>query len=84
MSTKDSGGSIFPTPRLLVQGEMIPESFGMSLRDKFAEAALPSELERALRIVADGTMETEEEWRAAVAARCYRMADAMLAERSKA
>jgi len=64
---KDTGGPAFPTDH----NKNVAE--GMTLRDYFAAKAMQAEM-------TDGIHESDFAW---TAARAYKMADAMLAERSK-
>jgi hypothetical protein len=71
--SKDNGGPAFPVPNdANVNGQE-----GMSLRDYFAAAALQGWI---ASLPADAVMTNRE---AGVAERCYKLADAMLAERAK-
>jgi len=77
MDHKDDGGPAFPVPNdANVNGQE-----GMTLRDKFAEAAIPAEMDRAHRINSARPGGPENGWHATVAKRCYEMADAMLKAR---
>jgi len=67
MSKINDGGPAFP------RSASAFDAYGMSLRDWFAGKAL----------AAYGAPFNEDETRRDVASRCYEMADAMLAERSK-
>jgi hypothetical protein len=69
---KDTGGPAFPTTTANYNG-MDPAGEGMTLRDYFAAKSMQAEM-------TDGINESDFAW---TAARAYKMADAMLAERSK-
>lgn len=71
---KDDGGTAFPVANSM--GDIFS---GMSLRDKFADSALPAVI-HMIGIPEDGT---DELWDAAIAERAFKIADAMLKERRK-
>jgi len=71
---KPDGGSAFPKPSTSVGGMIEFSEKGMTLRDYFAAAALHGT--RPGRAFTDAEVTL-------IALDCYRMADAMLAERAK-
>lgn len=74
--SRGDGGAAFPVPEIRADGIGIREGWdGMTLRDYFAA----KELTKA----EVGAICAPPECYARVADHCYRMADAMLAERSK-
>ena len=72
MTTKDTGGAAFPTDPNTQPG-VSQHHHGMTLRDYFA----------AMQMNRIGSGWPNAENMARIAADCYAMADAMLAERSK-
>lgn len=72
MSLKDDGGPAFPVPE---------QGGGMSLRDYFASAVLPSVYSGLGEEIKNNRFISS--WRSIVAGEAYRVADAMLSERSK-
>lgn len=79
MSNTNTGGPAFPTNRINIHGEVVPDEEGMALRDYFAAKALPAVFKdycEAARV--DGW---DQDWRHEVAAESYQMADAMLKAR---
>jgi hypothetical protein len=77
--SKDTGGPAFPVAESNPQGDpnmVFAASYGMTMRDYFAAQAIP----RMISLCEDRDGGWDE---AAVAAGCYHLADAMLAERAK-
>lgn len=82
MSEKNNGGPAFPTSRVNMNGEVVPDEVGMSLRDYFAAKAMTMTM-----------MEFEQDWDAHAfeqpsfldwaAERAYAIADAMLKVRQE-
>jgi hypothetical protein len=70
---KDTGGPAFPTDSAHQSSAQTWHFDGMTLRDYFAAKAMQAEM-------TDGIHESDFAW---TAARAYKMADAMLAERNK-
>jgi hypothetical protein len=68
---KNTGGPAFPTTKANYDNYL--GDVGMTLRDYFAAKAMQAEM-------TDGIHESDFAW---TAARAYKMADAMLAERNK-
>lgn len=79
MSARENGGPAFPQ-HVAPAYRQEPEIWGMTLRDYFAAQAMASV------IPSSGTFlgETRADFAEIIAADAYRIADAMLAERSKA
>lgn len=74
MTDKDTGGPAFPSPEWSdAHGTVIPAEYGMTMRDYFAAKALQG-------LLSDTNMQAANEQFALFS---YKMADAMLAERSK-
>lgn len=71
MERVDNSGPAFPVWSRDVHGNMIAVNYGMSLRDYFAGRVLSNPLIEYMK-------ESED-----VAKACYKLADAMLAERNK-
>lgn len=76
----DDGGPAFPTPFLATEaGRAAAQALGgMSLRDWFAGQALAGEMASYAGSCADPANHADE-----IAARCLKIADAMLAARAK-
>lgn len=76
MTTKDTGGSAFPTPYTTRDGDHFTTEYqdGMTLRDYFAAAALQG----FIASKAPSTLFSPDE----DVAYCYQIADAMLAARN--
>lgn len=89
MSEKDTGGPAYPTRDYWDDAERNKHEHGMTLRDWFAGQALAGVMASAEehftgdgkseKAIADWHDRVETNW----ATFCYRMADAMIAERSK-
>jgi len=75
---EQSGGSAFPWTELRTDGSIHAQYFGMSLRDYFAAKAL-----QGLLVAPKEGWPKELQAISSVSQAAYRMADAMLAERSK-
>ena len=78
---KNDGGPAFPT----FTGESRDNAAGMSLRDYFAAQALEGWLAFGTpqRILEHASAETVKSTDEMIVARCYQLADAMIAERAK-
>ena len=78
MSAINDGGPAFPqaSPEMVIAGQSIEETQGMTLRDYFAAAALQGQLSCAQII--GGSVTGNE-----VALSCYNWADLMLAARKE-
>lgn len=74
MSTVNNGGPAFPTSRINMAGEVVPDEEGMSLRDYFAAKALPACIAAALKTSLDELQISEL---------AYNFADAMLKAREE-
>ena len=71
MTDRKDGGSAFPVHETVATGGIVLSESGMSLRDYFAAKAMAEDIVQAIH-------EIDFAW---VAARAYKMADAMLKER---
>lgn len=86
MSKRDDGGPAFPLNVAIdPSGDIynsgsVPDGRGMTLRDWFAGQALVALASVAASLPHDDTEESFSTW---LAAGCYEVADAMLAERAK-
>lgn len=76
MNEINTGGPAFPTNRINMHGEVVPDEEGMTLRDYFAAKALMG------FCTTIGQVTGEPFW-GAIATDAYKMADAMLKERMK-
>lgn len=77
--SKDNGGPAFPTQRLTIAGDIVPDEEGMTLRDYFAAKAMQSLCQGA---VLPPDYDASEDL-AIVAFRSYEVADAMLMAREE-
>lgn len=85
--SKDNGGPAFPVSDVMAleprtTAEMVSLAHGMTLRDYFAAKALPQAASRYTKAHEDGEYLPEESY-PQVAFCAYKLADAMLAERTK-
>lgn len=86
---KNIGGQAFPRTGFIWtyrsgEVESEPSEDGMTLRDYFAAKALPTVIPRVLDpLKNEAPVWKWDEAALAIAATCYRIADAMLAEREK-
>lgn len=76
---KNDGGHAFPIQwrAKYIDREVVEESLGMTLRDKFADSALKT------MDIPVGYEDAVDDMRKNIARACYAMADAMIAEREK-
>ena len=77
--SKDNGGPAFPVAEVFDERRVEVTQYGsagMTLRDYFAAKAMQGMLYERIKIEGDATVSN-------LARDCYRMADAMLAERAK-
>ena len=85
MSAVNTGGPAFPTMRLSLIGDVVPDEEGMTLRDYFAAKAMESlcVMPQFVSGLDKAAMNAGVPFKAALAQHCYEMADAMLAARQK-
>ncbi len=82
MSSINDGGSAFPLAEEMESGRLVASTYGMTLRDYFAAAALPAIVECMLTKPAGEAYRTKEECADMYAKSSYLIADAMLKARA--